>query len=596
MNIHGDLASVPPELIERPRRVLITRRRLRLLLGAAALLLAATICWLAVVAPPSQVPRPLPTSTLVLLASDGRPVARIGQLKERPVDVTTLPRHVSNAFIAIEDRRFWSHAGIDPKAIIRAAAVRLRRGRWAQGGSTITQQLAKNAFLTSERTFVRKGQEALIAVWLEFWLTKEEILSRYLSTVYFGNGVYGLRAAAHVYFGKPPERLNLSESAMLAGLMVAPSELAPSANPAGARRRAAVVIAAMVETGRLTPQEARRLPPARITRQPRRLASGSYFADWVRDQARSRATSGYGELFVETTLDRRLQAIAEQAVRQEPLGNAEAALVAMRPDGRVVAMVGGRNYASSQFNRSAAARRQAGSTFKLFVYAAATRQGYRLDSELSGARLTIAGWSPRNADGRYPASISLGDAFATSNNSAAVRLMEAVGRRQVIQAARDFGITGAIPQGPSMALGAGDVSLVELTAAYAAVARGALPVRAHGLEPTSRDQASVRPIPARQLTALRALMRSVITQGTGRAAALPVAAYGKTGTSQDNRDAWFVGYAGDLVVGVWIGRDDNAPMNAVSGSGAPARIWAGFLRQALDLQTHRPRRPRQRRG
>jgi len=582
-------AILTPDLTPPTKRRLLTRKRAYALLGAALLCFAALITWLAIVAPPSQVPRPLPTSTLVLLAEDGQPIARIGQLKEQPVDVTRLPRHVADAFVAIEDRRFWSHLGVDPRSIARAVWVRAQSGRWEQGGSTITQQLAKNAFLSSERTFLRKGQEALIAVWLEAWLTKEEILSRYLSTVYFGDGVYGLRAATQLYFGKAPERLSVAEAAMLAGLVVAPSSLAPSRNLRGAQRRAALVIATMVQTGALSEQQAGRIAPARVIRQPRRLASGSYFADWVRDEARSRAGAGYGELFVETTLNRRLQATAERAVARERLPGTEIALVAMRPDGRVVAMVGGRDYATSAFNRATQARRQAGSTFKLFVYAAAVRRGYDAESDLSGARLTIGTWSPRNMDGRYPDEISLRDAFTTSNNTAAVRLSEEVGRARVMQAARDFGITSDLPQGPSLALGSGEVSLLELTSAYASVAAGAYPVRPRGLERTSWDRPGQRPIPAAQLEELRGLLQSVVSQGSGRSAGLPIAAFGKTGTSQNNRDAWFVGFAGNLVVGVWIGRDNEQPMEGMTGSGIPARVWRRFMQEGLRLRASEAR-------
>jgi penicillin-binding protein 1A len=370
---------------------------------------------------------------------------------------------------------------------------------------------------------------------------------------------------------------------MLAGLVVAPSSLAPSRNLRGAQRRAALVISTMVEIGALSQQQADRIAPARVIRQQRRLASGSYFSDWVRDEARGRAEAGYGELYVETTLNRRLQAIAERTVARERLPGTEVALVAMRPDGRVVAMVGGRDYATSAFNRATQARRQAGSTFKLFVYAAAVRRGYDSGSDLSGERITIGTWSPRNMDGRYPDSISLRDAFATSNNTAAVRLSEEVGRQNVIQAARDLGITSDLPQGPSLALGSGEVSLLELTSAYASVALGAYPVRPRGLERASWDPAAQRPIPAAQLEELRGLLQSVISRGSGRSAALPIAAFGKTGTTQNNRDAWFVGYASNLVVGVWIGRDNEQPMEGMTGSGVPARIWQRFMQEGLRL-------------
>ncbi|MEH3101520.1 transglycosylase domain-containing protein [Sphingomonas adhaesiva] len=558
-------------------------------IAAVIVLFVVAVVWLAVTAPLSRSLKPPTPPSITLTAADGTPIARRGAIIGAPVDAATLPPHVREAFIAIEDRRFYSHWGIDPRGIARAAWANVGSGGVRQGGSTITQQLAKNAFLDSDRTAARKIREVMIAFWLEAWLTKDEILSRYLSNVYFGDNVYGITAASKHYFGRTPQKLNIGQAAMLAGLVKAPSRLAPTGNLKGARARQAVVVGAMVDAGFLTQREADRVQPQRVLAdRPETLPTGTYFADWVLPSAREVAGDAGADATVRTTLDRTMQATAERVVRQAGLRQAQAALVAMKPDGEVVAMVGGRDYRASPFNRAVQARRQPGSTFKLFVYLAALRAGLHPDTVRDDSPVEIAGWKPKNDDGRYLGPITLQRAFARSSNVVAARLTQEVGVRNVIKTARDLGITTPIPNEATIGLGTAEVSLLELTSAYAAVAAGRYPVVARGVEGNrsaswyeaiaGRDRA----MPGNIRDEMKQLLGSSI-RGTGRDANLPVQAFGKTGTSQGGRDAWFIGFAGDLVVGVWVGNDDSTPNPGLHGGGIPAQIWRQFMMSALNI-------------
>src|SRR6476659_9259339 len=457
------------------------RRRWPIVLYSVTGLMFLTVLWLVITAPLSRALEPLPDPALLIESADGRPIALRGAIKEAPVDVTKLNPQTPAAFVAIEDRRFYRHWGIDPRGMARAFVADMRGGGVRQGGSTITQQLAKTNFLSGDRTIKRKAQEIIIAFWLEAWLTKQEILSRYLSSVYFGDGVYGLRAAAHHYFNRDPERLSLSQSAMLAGLVQAPSRLAPTHNLAAAQKRSRLVLQAMADTGVISAARAQSTYPARPVVVSSRVPTGTYFADWVAPYAQNAFETDFGQVKVRTTLDADLQRAAVRAIANTPLGGAQAALVAMRPDGRVVAMVGGKSYKDSPFNRATQARRQPGSAFKLFVYLAALRSGWTPDDKIEDRPININGWTPVNSDGVYRGKITLREAFARSSNAATVRLSEQIGRANVIRAARDIGITGPLPDKPSLALGTAQVSLLELTAAYAAVASGRYPIAARGL-------------------------------------------------------------------------------------------------------------------
>ena len=558
-------------------------------------LLMIMIAWLAVTAPLSRSLKPIAPPSISLMSADGHLIARRGAVIDRPVAMADLPGHVPQAFMAIEDRRFYSHWGIDPRGIARAAWHNFWSDGASQGGSTITQQLAKGVFLSSDRTFGRKAREALIAFWLEAWLTKDQIFERYLSNVYFGDNVYGLRAASLHYFSRQPERLTIPQAAMLAGLLKAPSRLAPTSNLTGARARAALVTQAMVEAGYITKAQRNGLRPARLNvRETAEPTTGTYFADWVLPDARDRAGAVYGAQTIRTTLDWRIQRLAEAAIRRAPLGGAEAALVAMKPDGSVVAMVGGKNYRKSSFNRAVQAKRQPGSTFKLFVYLAAFRAGMTPEDMIEDTPITTGSYRPANHGGKYRGRITLRQAFAASSNVAAVRLTQKVGVDNVIQVARDLGITAPLTEDLSLALGTSEIPLVELAEAYAAVAAGAYPVLAHGLPPEERGwfdrlMGRQRHFSDDHLEMIRDLLSSAANRGTGSAAALRTSTFGKTGTTQDSRDAIFVGYAGGLVTAVWIGNDDNSPLpGGAAGGGIPARIWRDFMGRAINEPVEAP--------
>lgn len=568
----------------------------RILAGLFALFVLL-VAWLALTAPLSKSLQPLVPPQLTLLASDGTPIARTGAVVETPVEVAKLPPHVVQAFLAIEDRDFYSHWGVSPRGIARAAWGNLTSSR-TQGGSTITQQLAKFTFLTPERSLTRKLREALIAFWLEAWLSKDEILQRYLSNAYFGDNRYGLRAASMHYFYRRPERLTVAQAAMLAGLMQAPSRYAPTKNYRLAEARMRTVLAAMVDAGYLKPREIEGLASPRLdVRGEDSVPSGTYFADWAVPEARGLGETGYAAQTLTTTLDSRLQAAARRAVNRSALGKAQVALVAMRPNGEVVAMIGGRDYAKSPFNRATQARRQPGSTFKLFVYLAALRSGWSPDDRIANTEITTGAYQPKNASGSYSPDIRLADAFAQSSNVAAVRLFGQVGSKAVIQTARDLGVTAPLAEGdPSMALGTNAMTLLELTAAYAGIAGDHNPVRPTAFPASEEDWMGWllgrrKAVSGSEREAMRDMLRGAVERGTGRAARLAVPTYGKTGTTQDHRDALFVGFANGLVVGVWVGNDDNTPLAGIKGGGLPAQIWADFMRQALGAKAAPKPRP-----
>ncbi|WP_374656627.1 transglycosylase domain-containing protein [Phenylobacterium sp.] len=573
-----------PEVV-RARRPFWLRRPWQIAAGLVVLF-AALVVFMVWSLPLGRALEPLQNPTLVLVTADGKPFARRGSYKEPPVDVAKLPKYVPGAFVAIEDRRFYSHWGIDLRALTRALQRNVKAGGVQEGGSTITQQLAKNAFLTNKRSLRRKAQEAMIALYLEARLSKNEILSRYLSTVYFGDGVFGLRAAARHYFDKTPETLSIGEAAMLAGMVKAPSRLAPTENLPAARERADVVLATMVDTGVITAAQARGARDVRVREGREKLPVGSYFADWVSPQARRAFEAAYGEVQVPTTLDSVLQDKAEEIVRNALkrhggyLHASQAALVAMRPDGRVLVMVGGDDYKASQFNRVSDAERQPGSAFKLFVYQAALRQGQTPDSLVLDAPVTIADWSPKNHEGHYAnREIHLRNAFAGSSNVAAARLAQQVGRNAIIKAAEDMGVRSKFPPDLTLALGTAPSTLLDMTSAYAAVAAGRYPVTPYGMIQARVPAPHVMPEKERQ--GLLDLLRAAVVFGTANGGNVSQYAYGKTGTTQDYRDALYLGFVGDMVIGVWVGNDDNSPMNGVAGAGLPSEIWREFARFAM---------------
>jgi penicillin-binding protein 1A len=511
--------------------------------------------------------------------------------------LTELPPHVSQAFIAIEDRRFLNHHGVDPLGIVRAAAANILRRGVSQGGSTITQQLAKNLFLTQERTFARKIQEVVLALWLERKFTKTEILELYLNRVYFGAGAYGIEAAAERYFGKSSKQLSVAEAAMLAGLVKSPSRLAPTRNPDGAERRAQVVIAAMAEQNFIS-QKAAQFAIAQPAQALRNNNSGSvnYIADWIMDVLDDLIGRVEDDIVVETSVDPLLQAAAEKVIvddlnaRGEKNHVSQGALVAMTPDGAVRALVGGRNYAESQFNRAVSARRQPGSAFKPFVYLTAIESGLTPDTVREDKPIALKGWKPENYTHEYFGPVTLTQALAMSLNTVSVRLTLELGPAAVVRTAHRLGIASRLEPNPSIALGTSEVSVIELVSAFAPFSNGGMAVAPHVIESVRRADGRLiyqrRPqslgqvVDPRSVAMMNAMMQETLTFGTGRKADIGYPAAGKTGTSQDFRDAWFVGYTAQLVTGVWLGNDDNSPTKKVTGGGMPSEIWARFMKAA----------------
>jgi penicillin-binding protein 1A len=534
---------------------------------------------------------------VTLEATDGRIIATSGDVVGDIVRLRDLPPHLPAAVIAIEDRRFRDHFGIDPIGIARAAYVNFTTGRVAQGGSTLTQQLAKNLFLTPERSFRRKAQEAVMALWLEWKFSKDELLEIYLNRVYLGAGAYGVDAAARLYFGVPASRLNLWQSAILAGLPKAPSRLNPRSAPEAAAGRAAEVLDAMADTGAITARQASQAAEA-IRIPPRPSRDSGWFADWVMDDLGSRFP-GNADLVLRTTLDLRMQAVVEarlEALLAGPGQRArvgQGAVVAMEAaTGNVRAMAGGRDFRASQFNRATQARRQPGSAFKPFVFLTALEGGASPQDPVADGPLTLGGWSPGNGAWRPRGEITMDEALAHSVNTAAVRVLQrSGGARAAIETARRFGLPGPFQRDATIALGTGEVTLLDLTAAYAPFANGGLLPDARGLASARADgrvvpvapPASHRVTTPEAAQAMRRMLEAVVARGTGRAAQPPGAraVAGKTGTTQDFRDAWFIGLAPvsgtGLVIGIWLGNDDGFPMVDVAGGTLPARLFREIL-------------------
>ncbi len=535
---------------------------------------------------------------VVLQSADGEYLPAGGMVQLAPVAAKDMGKNVVDAVLSIEDRRFYQHGAIDPWSAVRAAKQNFEAGQIVAGGSTITQQLVKMLFVGPERTYKRKLQEAAIAIWLERKLSKDQILTSYLNNVYLGSSAIGFPAAAKIYFGKSVADLTVAQAAMLAGMINAPSQNDPFHNLDAARSRAGEVLDAMVANGKLSPQDAfvAKLDPAAPIRSQLAPPAAGWFADWVYRKAAAATPSLSGTVRIRTTLDLRLQQIAADTIKSalaqygRQKHATQAALVAMRPDGAVVAMVGGKSYADSQFNRAVQAQRQPGSSFKLFDYYAALRQGYSPESEVLDAPVDVKGWQPENYGRHYHGEVTLAEAFADSMNAATVRLSQQVGVDQVIAAARDLGLRANLKPLPSIVLGTADVNLLDLTSAYNAVHAGVAPVTPWGIAgirlPDSEDYVKVGPPNTTQHSLgayqekLISLLQGVIQHGTGRAAALPGFAAGKTGTAQDYRDAWFIGFDNALTVGVWVGNDDHSPMERVVGGSIPAMIWKNFMTQA----------------
>jgi penicillin-binding protein 1A len=547
-----------------------------------------------------------PSRDVTILDDHKRLIARHGLTQGLLVEVSTLPSYVPNAFIAVEDRRFRSHIGVDPIGLIRAAYEDVQVGHVVQGGSTLTQQLAKNLFLMPNRTFSRKLQEAMLALYLEYRYTKDQILTLYLNRIYFGAGVYGIEAASERFFGKHASELSLPEAAMLAGSVKAPARYNPVADPDASHERSRVVFWAMEDAGFISDAtrkdaEATR---ARIVRGTATPGSG-YFADWVMSQIPGYVGEAQEALIVETSFDLDLQAQAERAItaglKEEgaKLNASQAVLVAMTPDGAVRAMVGGASYTQSPYNRATDAQRQPGSAFKPFVYLTAFEHGRKPTDVMNDGPVDVKGWKPEDYEGRYRGRVSLREAFAISSNSVAVQLTAEVGPKAVARTAKKLGIETPLMAVSSLALGTSVVTPLELTTAYVPFANGGTAVTPHGIISIKTKSGKllwhVKPVGLSQvmapenLVAMTSLLTDVVGYGTGKAARLddrPSA--GKTGTTQDYRDAWFVGFSADMVCGVWIGNDDNAPMIHATGGTLPARIFKGFMTSAEQGVPARP--------
>jgi penicillin-binding protein 1A len=542
-------------------------------------------------------------SALTFEGAQGDVFATRGVFKGDKLTAADLPPHLAQAIVAIEDRRFYQHNGVDIRGILRAGWRNSQAGATREGGSTITQQLARLMFLTPERTFRRKVQEALLAIWLESQLKKEDILLRYLNTAYFGAGAYGVDAAARRYFGKKAGELSLAEDAMLAGLVRAPSQLAPTRNFGGAKERQEIVLQTMVETRAITAAEAEtaRAQSVKLRTPPETPPGSNYFVDMVAGDVRRLLGSSSGDLTLRTTLNLELQRLAEGVIerRLEAEGSkknvSQAALVALGRDGAVLAMVGGRDYEASQFNRATQAKRQAGSLFKLFVYLTALQRGYTPQSVVVDRPTQIGEWEPQNYSGGFRGSMTLRNAFVHSINTIAAQLGEEVGIPAVIDTAKRMGVQSTLPAVPSLALGSAEVTLLEMTRAFGAVAAGVQTIEPYSVRSiTGNSQQALYTKPGAgtevtgQLGASRAmiidLLQGVVNEGTGKAARIPnTPVGGKTGTTQEYRDAWFIGFTPDIVVGVWAGNDDNTPTNRVTGGDLPANIWRDFVGRALPI-------------
>ncbi len=533
-------------------------------------------------------------SSITIKAADGSMLARYGEIRGNSVSIEELPSHLIYAILSIEDRRFYQHFGVDPLGLARALLVNIKAGRTVQGGSTITQQLAKNLFLSHERTLKRKIQEAMLALWLESQLTKDEILSAYLNRVYLGSGAYGVDAASRLYFKKPVGALTIRESALLAGLLKAPSRYSPLRNPKLAEKRTNIVLRAMVDAGFILEAKANELIDITTTAAPASAIvhanSKRYFTDWILEQLDDLVGTPNENIIIETTLNPYIQTAAQQALTEtiltygEERAISQGAVIVMHSSGAVLGIIGGYNYAKSQFNRATQARRQPGSAFKPILYLTALEKGWRSESLILDAPIEKGEYRPKNFNEEYKGEITLQTALTHSSNTAATRLMKETGPKPVIDTARKLGITSKLSRDLSLSLGSSGLSPLELTRAYAVIANGGFKVRTYGITKITNEEGELyyqrssrkkmpRIIQKKHAKELTSMMQNVINEGTGRNARLPYPASGKTGTSQNSRDAWFVGFSNNIVTGVWLGNDDNSPMDNVTGGSFPAKIW-----------------------
>nr|WP_233222110.1 PBP1A family penicillin-binding protein [Sphingomonas deserti] len=525
-------------------------------------------------------------------AADGSTLVSLGPSFGRWLTSDQIPEIMKKAMVAVEDRRFYYHPGVDPVGIARGIQVSFQKDDKVRGVSTISQQLARNIFLTSDRSYGRKVREGILALALERKFSKEQILELYLNRVYFGGGAYGIDAASRRFFGHSADTLSLAEAAIIAGLVKAPSNYSPTADAEAARSRASVVIELMRKNGEITGSEAFAAEPAdvRIVPTPKQN-SVRYFTDWVLPQLDTLIEENIEPIEVWTTLDPNMQRLADQVINANTPAGAQGALVALDRDGSIRAMVGGRDYVRSIYNRATQANRQPGSSFKLFVYLSALEFGYKPDSMVEDKPITIGSWSPRNNNRGFAGAVPLRQAFAQSINTVSVRLAQEVGFRTVADMAQRFGVTTKVSTHPSMALGSSEVRLIDMTRAFAAVAAKGVAVVPYGIRrvttaegellyqhESDESRVLVAPHVAAQMTDL---MQAAVLTGTGRAAQIGRPVAGKTGTTSSNKDGWFLGFSSGLTTGVWMGRDDNKAIPGLQGGRAPAQAFHDFMSRAV---------------
>jgi penicillin-binding protein 1A len=563
-----------------------------LLLGLLALIVAVAVATAYLPSYGELTKRSDLGQTIRMRAANGQVLVSLGPSFGKWLPYDQIPPEMRAAMIAVEDKRFRGHIGVDPIGIARSIKVRLDTGHWRQGGSTITQQLARNIFLTNSRTFGRKLKEGVLALALERKFSKDQILELYLNRVYFGGGAYGIDAASRRFFGHGADHLSLGEAAIIAGLVKAPSNYAPSADAEAARERSGVVLNSMVENGFITADLAATVNPAQIrVQQTTNQNSVRYFTDWALPQLDTLIDATKEPIDVWTTLDPRMQVTADRAVAANAPGGAQGALVAIDRDGAVRAMVGGKDYVDSIYNRATQAERQPGSAFKLFVYLAALESGMKPTDTIVDEPVTIDGWSPRNSTRTNLGPVTLREAFSRSINTISAKIGSQLGFSTIADMARRFGITTPISTFPSMVLGSSDVRLIDMTRAFASVANKGVAVTPYAIRKvvtadgqqlyqhdTNEERVLVAPWVAAEMTDL---LQSAVLTGTGRAAQIGRPVAGKTGTTSSNKDGWFIGFSSGLTTGVWMGRDDARAVPGLQGGTAPARAFHDFMTVAV---------------
>ena len=525
-------------------------------------------------------------------AADGTVIQSLGPSFGRWLDINQLPSEMKDAMVAVEDRRYYIHPGVDPIGITRSLYARAIEGRWTQGGSTITQQLARNIYLNSNKEFGRKIREVILALAMETKFSKDQILELYLNKVYFGGGAYGVDAASRKFFDHGAEDLSLAEAAIIAGLVKAPSHYSPTADAQAAIDRATVVVGVMQDAGMISAAEAAEVKPADVKmakQQPQ--DSVRYFTDWVLPQLDGLIDETEKPIDVWTTLDLKMQRAATAAIAANAPRGAQGALVSIDRDGAVKAMVGGTDYVTSNYNRAVTAVRQPGSAWKLFVYLAALEAGLRPEDMVEDKPVEIEGWQPKNSNGQYAGEISLRTAFAYSKNTVAAQLGQEVGTSSIANMARRFGITTPINTQPSMVLGTSETRVIDMTQAFASVGSNGRSITPYGISKvttidgeilyTAKPARSVQLVEDWVAAAMTDLMQTAVATGTGRAANIGRPVAGKTGTTSSNKDGWFLGFSSGLTTGVWMGRDDARAIGGLEGGRAPAQAWAAYMRVAV---------------